>query len=86
MIKGILTKFQPLKTGEVSVLITTTKEYLHELVDLQDKEISIEAIQENLPLGVNKSELLASIEHHMAVIKQMLIIAFPEEYGIGGKP
>lgn len=79
MIKGILTKFQPLKTGEVSVLVTTTKECLHELVDLQDKEISIQAMQEQLPIQVDQKQLLDDISQKMGDIKQMLQ-AFPQGY------
>ncbi len=80
MIKGILTKFQPLKTGEVSVLVTTTKECLHELVDLQDKEISIQAIQEQLPIQVDQKQLLDDISQQMREIKQMLMQIYPKEF------
>lgn len=72
MIKGILTKFQPLKTGEVSVLVTTTKEYLHELVDLQDKEIMVQGIQEQLPLQDNRDEILAKALQQLEAIRLLL--------------
>ena len=79
MIKGVLTKFRPLKTGEVSVLVTTTKEYLHELVDLQDKEISIQAVQTQFVIQVDQKQLLDDISKKMSEIKQMLQ-AFPQGY------
>lgn len=49
MIKGKLEKFQPLKTGGISVLITSTEEHLHELVDLLQKEVTIQPLQAELP-------------------------------------
>ena len=78
MINGTLTKFQPLKTGEVSVLITTTKEHLHELVDLQDKEITIQAMQ--IPIQADKNQLLSDISDKMREIKNILMTMFPQYY------
>lgn len=74
MIKGKLAKFQPLKTGEVSVLITTTRECLHELVDLQlqDTEITIQAMQEKLPLQDGRDELLQKALLQLEAIKRLL--------------
>lgn len=72
MIKGTLSKFQPLKTGEVSVMVTTTKEHLHELVDLQDKEIMIQGIQEQLPLQDNRGEILAKALQQLEAIRRLL--------------
>jgi hypothetical protein len=82
MIKGILSKFQPLKGGnnEVSVLITTTKEHLHELVDLQDKEITIQALQEELPIQLDAKKILDDISTQMRGIKQILTQIYPQDY------
>lgn len=80
MINGILAKFQPLKTGEVSVLVTTTKEHLHELVDLQDKGITIQGIQEPLPIQIDQKQLLDDISKQMRDIKNMLMTIYPQDY------
>lgn len=72
MINGILAKFQPLKTGEVSVLVTTTKEHMHELVDLQDKGITIQAIQEQLPIQDNRDEILLKALQQLEAIRRLL--------------
>ncbi len=71
MIKGKLVKFQPLKTGGVSIMIDSAKEYLHEMVDLQDAEVIIQPMQIDLEeTQTDKKELLAKILSQLEEIRQ----------------
>ncbi|MBI5193246.1 MAG: hypothetical protein HZA08_07385 [Nitrospirae bacterium] len=70
MIKGKLVKFQPLKTGGVSIMIDSAKEYLHEMVDLQDAEVIIMPMQKDLE--PDKAAVFADIRNSLEVIMKRL--------------
>jgi hypothetical protein len=70
MIKGKLVKFQPLKTGGVSIMIDSAKEYLHEMVDLQDAEVIIQPVQKDLEIQTDKKELMVKILTQLGEIRQ----------------